>query len=95
MFTSEVKLVGCGCVRRAHLDRSLLRIDTMSSRRFHSRCGDYIRFTENHTIASRVASYNNGVVFTEQPVALDTVFQVNILEYEDKWVESIVSVLTR
>lgn len=66
----------------------------MSSRRFHSRCGDYIRFSENSTVASRVASYNNGIAFTEQPVPLDSVFQVKILEYEDKWIESIVSVRT-
>ena len=63
----------------------------MSSRRFHSRCGDYIRLSENNTVATRVASYNNGIVFTAQPVQLDSMFQVKILEYEEKWIESIVS----
>ena len=33
-------------------------------------------------IAGRVDGYDNGIVFTEQPVALGTVFQVKILEYD-------------
>ena len=49
--------------------------------RFHCRCGEYISLSDNNTVAERVYGYHNGIVFTEQPVALGTVFQVKILEY--------------
>ena len=65
----------------------------MTTQRFHSRCGKNIRLSNNNTVAERVRGYCDGIVFTEQPVALGTVFQVKILEYDDSLlVASIVSV---
>ena len=55
---------------------------TASIQRFHSRCGGNIILSNNNTVARRVKSYDDGIVFTEQPVALGTVFQVKILEYD-------------
>ena len=66
---------------------------TTSTQGFHSRCGENIKLSDNNTVAERVRSYCNGIVFTEQPVALGTVFQVKILEYDtDSCLGSIVSV---
>ena len=65
---------------------------TTLTQRFHSRCGVNISLSDNNTVARRVRSWDNGIVFTEQPVALGTVFQVKILEYDNSWRGSIVSV---
>ena len=56
---------------------------TVSTQRFHSRCGENISLSDNITVATRVRSNDDGIVFTEQPVALGTVFQVKILEFDD------------
>ena len=64
----------------------------MTTQRFHSRCGEYISLSDNNTVAERVESFDDGIVFTEQPVALGTVFQVKILVYGKRWAGSIVSV---
>ena len=53
-----------------------------TQQRFHSHCGACIRLSDNNTIASRIEGVDNGVVFTEYPVVLGTVFQVKILEYD-------------
>ena len=75
-----------------HIFRGVADKLRMTTQRFHSSCGKNIRLSDNNTVAERVKSYNNGIVFTEQPVALGTVFQVKILEYDDsKWSGSIVS----
>ena len=58
----------------------------------HFRCGKKIRLSNNSTVAERVKDGNNGIVFTEQPVALGTVFQVKILMYTSRYAGSIVSV---
>ena len=66
---------------------------TTSKQRFHSRCGKNIDLSDNNTVARRVGSNWDSIVFTEQPVALGTVFQVKILEYDDsRYAGSIVSV---
>ena len=65
-----------------------------SAHRFHSHCGKNISLSDYNTVARRVAiddSLDNGIVFTEQPVALGTVFQVKILHYDCGWLLSIVS----
>ena len=64
----------------------------MTIQHFHSRCGGNINLLDNNTVAER-AQYicDNGIVFTEQPVELGTVFQVKILEYDGEWAGSIVS----
>ena len=54
----------------------------MTTQHFHSRYGKNISLSDSNTVAGRVDGYN-GIVFTEQPVALGTVFQVKILEYDD------------
>ena len=53
----------------------------MTTRRFNSRCGENIRLSDNNTVAERVRGATNVTVFTEQPVALGTIFQVKILEH--------------
>lgn len=65
----------------------------MTAPRFHSRCGENISLSDNNTVARRVGGIENSIVFTEQPVALDTVFQVKILEYDTRWFGSIVSLV--
>ena len=68
---------------------------TTSTQRFHSRCGENIKLSDNNTVARRINRWDyDGIVFTEQPVALDTVFQVKILHYfaNSIWAGSIVSV---
>ena len=70
---------------------------TTSTQRFHSSFGKNIILSDNNTVARRFRSLYDGIVLTEQPVALGTVFQVKILEYDyaaksDKWFGSIVSV---
>ena len=67
---------------------------SMTTQRLHYRCGEDIRLSNNNTVAERSGDWwDNGIVFTEQPVALSTVFQVKILEHDNtKWSGSIVSV---
>ena len=65
---------------------------TTSTQRFHSRSGENIKLSDNNTVARRVRYNWDGIVFTDQPVALGTVFQVKILEYDDSCTGSIVSV---
>ena len=54
----------------------------MTTQRFNSRCGKNISFSDNNTVAERVRTIDNGIVFAEQPLALGTVFQVKILKYD-------------
>ena len=64
-----------------------------TAQRFHSRCGENISLSDNNTVVRRIGGWKNGIVFTEQPVELGTVFQVKILEHDStKWSGSIVSV---
>ena len=46
---------------------------------FHSRHGRNIRLLEEGTIAHRVEGTNNGLVFTEQPIAIGDLFQVKLI----------------
>ena len=59
--------------------------------RFHSKHGDNIRLLDNGTVACRVESYNNGIVFTECPVDIGTVFQVKIIDSGGMWSGKLVS----
>ena len=65
---------------------------TACTRRFHPSCGKNIKLSDNNTVARRVRYNWDGIVFTDQQVALGTVFQVKILEYDDSRLTSIVSV---
>ncbi len=58
---------------------------------FHEKHGGNIRLTDNGTVAHRIDSYNKGVVFTEQPIGLGSVFQVKLLDKGGGWAGSIVS----
>ena len=52
---------------------------------FHHNHGLNIRLLENKTVAHRVDSYNNGVVFTEQPIPNGYMFQIEVINknYKD------------
>ena len=65
---------------------------TTSTQRFHSRCGKNISLSDDNTVAERVKTIDDGIVFTDQPVALGTVFQVKIVEYDFHTAGSLVSV---
>ena len=67
---------------------------TVSTQRFHSRCGENISLSDNITVARRVRNNDDGIVFTEQPVALGTVFQVKILEFDDTDIECLGSIVS-
>ena len=47
---------------------------------FHRNHGSNISLLERGLVAHRVKSYNNGIVFTEQPIVIGDLFQV-------KWIE--------
>ena len=60
---------------------------------FHeTKRGESITLSENNSVAERVSSYDDGVVFTAQPIALDTLYQVELLERESQWSGGLVSV---
>ena len=47
---------------------------------FHRRHGRNICLLEKGTVAHRVKSWDNGIVFTEQPIAVGNLFQVKLIE---------------
>ena len=51
---------------------------------FHHNHGLNIRLLDNRTVANRVDSYNNGVVFTEQPIPFEWMFQVEVIKKNDQ-----------
>ena len=53
--------------------------------KFHRVCGKNIQLSESDTVAERVSSYNDGIVYTEQPVPVGTVFQIKLLEIGDEY----------
>ena len=68
---------------------------TVSTQRFHSRCGENISLSDNVTVARRVRNNDDGIVFTEQPVALGTVFQVKtVLGFDDTDIERLGSIVS-
>ena len=58
---------------------------------FHKKHGQLIRLLEEDTVAHRIDSYNKAVVFTEQPIAQGSMFQVKLQNKSGGWDESIVS----
>ena len=50
--------------------------------RFHRICGKSIRLSEDGTVAERVESFMDGMVYTEQPVPAGTAFQIKVLQRE-------------
>ena len=47
---------------------------------FHRRYGRNIHLLEERTVAHRVKSWDNGIVFSEQPIAIGNLFQVKLIE---------------
>ena len=58
---------------------------------FHHNHGNNIRLSENNTVAERAASYC-GVVMTAEPIPIGKMFQVTVLEIDEKWHGGLVSV---
>ena len=59
---------------------------------FHARRrGEKVRLSKKNSVAERVSSFHDGVVFSAQPIALDTLYSVELLE-KDKWSGGLVSV---
>ena len=54
---------------------------------FHeTKRGSRIELSVNNSVAERVGDWDDGgVVFTAQPIALDTLYQVELLERESGW----------
>jgi len=61
---------------------------------FHHNHGNNIRLSENNTVAERTAPFFGGVVMTAEPVPIGKMFQVTVLEKENKWSGGLVSVCT-
>ena len=61
---------------------------------FHRNHGSNISLLERGLVAHRVKSYNNGIVFTEQPIVIGDLFQVKLTEKETYWDGSLVSIIT-
>ena len=62
---------------------------------FHENHGKRIRLSENKSVARRVDGWFNddGIVFTAQPIALDTLYRVKLLEKDGQWNGSLVSLI--
>ena len=55
--------------------------------------GDRIEFAKDATVAKRVSSYNGGIVYSQDPLELNEVFQIQIDAMEMGWAGSLVSSL--
>ena len=61
---------------------------------FHHRHGLNIRLLEDGNVALRVKNHNNGIVFSEQPIPNEYMFQEEVVRQSDKsFPESLVSSL--
>ena len=59
--------------------------------RFHSKCGKYIRFSNEYQRARRDDdTYDHGLVFSDRPLRLGEVFQLKVEQMESKWAGSLV-----
>ena len=59
---------------------------------FHHCHGLNIRLLEDGKVALRVNSHNNGIVFSQQPIPNEYMFQVEVVRLNDKrFPESLVS----
>ena len=48
--------------------------------KFHRVCGKNIQLSEDNTVAERASGFENGVVYTEKPVPVGTMFQIELLQ---------------
>ena len=61
----------------------------------HRNHGWNIKLSDNDSVAERVRSCSDGIVFTAEPVPLNCAFQVTVLrETEENWSRSFVSAST-
>ena len=60
----------------------------------HHNHGRNIKLSDNDSVAERVRSFANGIVFTAEPVPLNCAFQVTVLRKEKLWIGSFVSANT-
>ena len=51
-----------------------------------------IELSEKNSVAERVGDWDGGIVFTAQPIAVDTLYQVELLKRESRWPGCLVSV---
>ena len=59
---------------------------------FHHKCGKNVVFSaKSRVIATRRSGYEDGIVFSSESIPVGTMFQVKLLEKEDKWAGSLVS----
>ena len=61
---------------------------------FHRNHGSNVCLLEEGTVAHRVKGFNNGIVFSEQPIVIGDFFQVKLIEKESGWSGSLVSIIT-
>ena len=65
-------------------EREMARTNSTTDQlgRFHRICGKSIRLSEDGTVAERVESFMDGMVYTEQSVPAGTAFQIKVLQRE-------------
>ena len=51
--------------------------------KFHHICGKNIQFSEERTVAERVLGWDNGIVYSEKPLPVNTTFQIKLLQKQD------------
>ena len=62
---------------------------------FHHKCGENVVFsTKRGLIATHQRGCDEGIVFSVKPIPVGTIFQVKLLEKEDRWGKSLVSACT-
>ena len=57
---------------------------------FHRNTGKRIKLSENNTVATRVTFWDNGIVFTSEPVSTGQMLKVTVMERES-WAGDLVS----
>ena len=57
----------------------------MSAGKFHHICGKNVKLSEGDTVAERVRNFENGIVYTEQPIPVGTMFQIKLLDKTTDW----------
>ena len=68
-------------------------LDVMSRKpgAFHRKHGKNVRLLEEDTVAHRIESFEEAVVFTSQPIPQGSMFQVKLLDKGGGWAGSLVS----
>ena len=69
-------------------------IKTKTATSFHSSHGTKVELLDNGTVAFRVRGFDNGIVFTKDPIPIGVIFEVKIIE-QSKWNGATVSLLSK